>query len=552
MSEKESVPSQGSEKNWFICSDNEDVKNKFMNVIVKLRLKKQHLVGLYFRKNSPPKKPNIGNILGNDDTPVGPDGRVKVKNMIDGYWVLLQDWSSCSKKCGGGLQYQHLMCIPPKSGGKPCQGEALRSKVCNEKPCPSTSDAAQVLAPNSNNQKMEKPVIKVMPISTRPLRYDKCHLKESDTVFTIYKAGVGIENNPMKLPSRIVMNEKTVVVYTNETLETQLGTFIIEKTVFKLSEKKDCFILDSEAIKGEFCNLDSGSSKGNFVEEWNYDFNLFKYQCHSPRKTIELNDVEEKKLKNELDKKIEAAKMDIVKERQHKIEQKVKEEEPVSKVEKVQETAMLAMKKELNIDELLQKEEYEREQNEERELKMQLEQEKKKDECLIKSIREKELEDQYNLVKAEKEKEVLQAREEAKQQILKKRQQVKIKILQMRKRSERKKKMLSGEIQNLRSQMTDNLSKLNKAGNMNNCFKPTTDEEDKKKMSTYCNTNFSDSSPIKFNECLNVNTFCYVCCENEFGDIHVKEREKCYDKCEQAPKKESAHEGSWQWVENMA
>jgi len=509
----------------------------------------QHKVGLWLRKNDPPKKPTIGNLVSpQEDGFSTADSVHKVKGMLDGYWILLQDWSSCSQKCGGGKQYQHLMCVPPKFGGKPCEGKALREKDCNKQPCPSVSSAEAVL-PKKQGEKLEKPIVKLMPISSRPLRYDKCHLKESDAIFTKNEKGIALSENPKRLPARVVMNEKTVSIYTDETLKTELGTFVIDKTVFKLGENKsNCFILDSDTIKGEFCNIDA-NSKGNFVEEWNYDFNLFKVQCHTPRKVVALNDKEEKELNDELNKKIESAKLDVVKERTKKLQQKV-QESPVSKVEKLQETAMLALKKELNIDELLQKEEYEREEAETRELKAQLENEKKKDECLIKSIREKEMEDQYNLNKAEQDKEINELREQAKQQILQKRQQVKIKILQMRKRAERKKKLLNGQIQTLRSQVAGDLNHWNKQGNMNNCFKPTTSEDDKKKVLSYCNSNFTDASPSKFNECLNVNTYCYVCCENEFGDMHVKEREKCYDKCDAVSKQDKKALGSWQWVES--
>ena len=373
ISEKDPIPNKGADKTWYICSDKEDVKVKLMNVLIKLRLKKQHKVGLWLRKNNPPKKPTIANLIAPIPTA---DETVKVKNVLDGYWILLQDWSSCSKKCGGGVQFQHLMCIPPKNGGKPCEGPALREKPCNQQPCPGISEAAVTLP--KTKEKINKPIVKMMPISSRPLRFDKCHLKEGDAIFTKHKSGVGINDNPMKVPSRIVMNEKTVSVYTDETLATELGTFVIEKTIFKTAQgKPHCFILDSETTKGEFCNLDS-NSKINFVEEWNYDFNLFKIQCHTERKIIALNDKEEKELKDELEKKIDSAKLDVIKERTRKIQQKV-QEAPINKVDKLQETAMLAMKKELSIDGLLQKEELEREEAETRELKMQLEVEKKKD-----------------------------------------------------------------------------------------------------------------------------------------------------------------------------
>lgn len=545
MSEKEPFPEKGADRIWYLCSDEEEIKNKMMNLLVKLRLKKQHKVGLWLRKNNPPKKQTIANLL---PTPPSATDTITVKNVLDGYWVLLQDWSSCSKKCGGGVQFQHLMCVPPKNGGKPCEGEALRQKPCNQQPCPTVSDAEKVL-PQKGKEKINDPIIKMLPISSRPLRYDKCHLKEGDTLFTAHKPGVGIENNNERMPSRVVMNEKTVNVFTNEHLETLLATFVIEKTAFKISGRDNkCFILDSETAKGEFCKL-SNDSKINFIEEWNYDYNLFKIQCHTERDVVSLSNKEEKELQDELEKKIDSAKLDVIKERTKRIQQKV-QEAPINKVDKLQETAMLAMKKELAIDGLLQKEEMEREEAETRELKLQLENEKKKDECLIKSIKEKEIEDQYNLSKIQQDKEVNELKEQAKQQILQKRKQVKMKILQMRKRAMRKKKIYQDEIQTLRTQVAGQLNKHNKEGNAALCFKPTNSEDDKKKVVQYCNSNFMDASPNKFKECLGEEDFCYVCCESEFGEMHIKERETCYDKCELVPKK-STRAGSWQWTETI-
>jgi len=40
-----------------------------------------------------------------------------------------------------------------------------------------------------------------------------------------------------------------------------------------------------------------------FVEEWDYDFNLFKYQCKSSRPEIQIGVNEEKKLENEFKEK---------------------------------------------------------------------------------------------------------------------------------------------------------------------------------------------------------------------------------------------------------
>lgn len=546
MTDTEPFPEHGSPTIWLLCSDDQQIKSKFMNLIIKLRLKKQHEHGIYLSINDDPKKysrPTISNLL-TDIREVGQQGIVS--NAADGYWVKLQDWSTCSQKCGGGKMYLHLMCIPPKKGGKPCEGENLRSKPCNEQPCPEVNEAKNLLAPN-NKEKIKPPIIKMMPISSRPLRYDKCHIKEGDVIFIRHDPKLGIMNNPHRMPGRVVMNERSVSVFTDETLATNLGTFILEKTAFSRVEgKPNCFILTSLNIKGEFCNIDT-NPKSNFVEEWDYDFNLFRHQCHTDRPTVALDEKDELELEKEYQDKLASAKLDIVKERVKRLKEKV-EQAPAQRLEKTQAVTMMAIQKELKLEELLEKEEIDRENAEERELRIQIEKEKTKDECLIKSIKEKELEDQYNVSKEHQEKEVSLLKEQAKQEILAKRQQIRVKLTQMRKRAARKKKLLSGEIQTLRNQVADQLGRVSKIGNANNCFKAN--EENANDIKKYCSKAFMDN-PMKFVECDSKETFCYVCCENEFGDMHVKERDQCYGKCEDPRDKKKDNNGRWQWVESL-
>jgi len=37
---------------------------------------------------------------------------------------------------------------------------------------------------------------------------------------------------------------------------------------------------------------------------------------------------------------------------------------------------------------------------------------------------------------------------------------------------------------------------------------------------------------IKNMNCKEKDSFCYTCCENEFGDMYMKDREKCYKMCD--------------------
>jgi len=149
----------------------------------------------------------------------------------------------------------------------------------------------------------------------------------------------------------------------------------------------------------------------------------------------------------------------------------------------MEETAMVAIKKELNIDGLLEKEELERETKEQEEIRASIKKEKQKDECLIKSIKEKEIEDQFNQEKFDKDKEVATIADNAKKDILQKRQLVKVKIMNMRKRAERKKQLLNDQLSNMRNEMAGSLGNINKLGDSSKCFKPKeNDQEDQKKI----------------------------------------------------------------------
>jgi len=81
----------------------------------------------------------------------------------------------------------------------------------------------------------------------------------------------------------------------------------------------------------------------------------------------------------------------------------------------------------------------------------------------------------------------------------------------------------------IRSTIAKKLTKINKLGDMNSCFAPSSASDNT--IYEYCVKYFSDNF-VKFDDCKNPKNFCYVCCENEFGEVHVLEREKCYAKCE--------------------
>jgi len=298
----------------------------------------------------------------------------------------------------------------------------------------------------------------------------------------------------------------------------------------------------------EVCEIQG--SKNNFVEEWDYDFNLFKFQCRSSRPEIQIGASEEKKLENEFKQKVSEAKVDIVRERQAALKKAVqqKDEQLIKKkVQGTQTMTLQAVQKELQLEEMLEKEEKAREALEIEEINGEIIKEQKKKECLLNMIKERQLEDQYNLGKQESEKQVMELKEEAKKEIIIKRNKMKTKILNMRKKNERKKNMLKQKLMSVRTEMSQSVTKATKMGTKAIC---ENSKNDQAKINAYCENNFFDNY-YKLLDCKDKDGFCYSCCENEFGDIHVAERDDCYNMCDGKKKSKKGKRGNWIWTDNI-
>jgi hypothetical protein len=228
--------------------------------------------------------------------------------ITDGYWIVLQDWSQCDRACGGGNSTLHRMCVPPKSGGRNCIGEPIITRKCNPQPCPSVNGTDSM--GNNKNTTTLKPIVKVMPFSSRPQRYTKCVIKEGDLMLNTQPGSSILTNNPLlntkvegmdslQIPTRAVMNNRTISLFAGDEYSTLVLSFNIKETMFSRSVKRSgCFILNENKKKiAELCPFGCESTS-KAVEEWDYDFNLFKIQCNTPRDIIELN-------QQELSKKLE-------------------------------------------------------------------------------------------------------------------------------------------------------------------------------------------------------------------------------------------------------
>lgn len=314
--------------------------------------------------------------------------------LIDGYWVVLQEWTQCTLKCGGGKSYLQRMCVPPKEGGKPCVGEAVLSKDCNKQPCPGA-------IPNNGKpgdtveQKVNKPIVKIMPFSSRPQRYTKCVIKESDMMYTkqlgkMDATNVNVPKNKdttetIQVPVRVIMNNRTLTIYAGEGFETHLDSFnLLSSNLITPDEKtakgKDlfCFWINSEDGRSAHLCPFGGGSDDKVLEQWRYDFNLFKYQCNYGHReqSLDVNNLDKK-----LQAKMKSAKQSLMEEAQAEVKKRAQVTEEKKLQTKVQQTnsvALQAIQKEINIEEMIKNEETERERKEEEEFSKKIEAEQEK------------------------------------------------------------------------------------------------------------------------------------------------------------------------------
>lgn len=77
--------------------------------------------------------------------------------------------------------------------------------------------------------------------------------------------------------------------------------------------------------------------------------------------------------------------------------------------------------------------------------------------------------------------------------------------------------------------MVQQMTQAAKVGDMSKCKNPS--QEGDEEVTKYCQFNFSTDFS-KYTECITPASFCYVCCENEFGELHILERDKCYYHCD--------------------
>lgn len=308
---------------WVVCFEDNAQKRNFINMLRSLKIDEQHEDGIVALKHNPAaeNKETIQDLM-NPSKPgdrtknqaklaKDKDGNLVVgfnatanQQITDGYWIMLQDWTQCSLKCGGGTSTLQRMCVPPKSGGKPCVGQPILTKSCNEHPCPDVFKTAE----NKNNSTVNKAIVKSMAFSNKPQRYVKCKIKEADLMLFQNVTDPNFKKNPIvgnqelngansiSIPMRAIMNNSTFTLFSGEETESLFISFNLESSRFIRSKQKGCFeIYESSKKYATLCPFGCDNTD-KALEEWDYDFNLFKHQCNYKRP------IDDMKMK--LDKKI--------------------------------------------------------------------------------------------------------------------------------------------------------------------------------------------------------------------------------------------------------
>ena len=91
--------------------------------------------------------------------------------------------------------------------------------------------------------------------------------------------------------------------------------------------------------------------------------------------------------------------------------------------------------------------------------------------------------------------------------------------------------------------LASDMKNIYKDGDMNKCKEAMKSQQNR---DAYCGANFPDDY-VKFNSCKTEDEeFCYLCCETEFGDMHMDKRQTCYDTI--CTVKTETADGRWVWV----
>ena len=171
--------------------------------------------------------------------------------------------------------------------------------------------------------------------------------------------------------------------------------------------------------------------------------------------------------------------------------------------------------------------------------------EKKKSECLMKAIKERQIENQFNLKTQSTQEDIVAIKKTAQDQVNIRRNSLKSQIQKMRLEALRRQERLAGQLNSVRQSMAKTMSDAYKRGDEKRCQKGLDSEDDRK---NYCVANFPEDFS-QFSGCTgDKETFCRICCENEYGEMYNGDRTRCYNTiCKGSKTGTGDTTGRWVW-----
>jgi hypothetical protein len=479
-------------------------------------------------------------------------------------WVAIKAWSQCSRLCGGGKSILERVCLDFNTGNNKisstniidnCKGEAILIKDCNLNPCsdqnynifnksfggvlnqPTTSSVLTSKIFNSLDgtsnaiyDKNVKPIFKFVPISKQYDRYERCVIKSGNLALYIDSGGI----KGAKIPSRVIMTNTTISIYSSDDFNSllvshSLGTITDLK---KLQTDDTCFQILETSKSSILCAFVSNSkSLSALAKEWFEDILYFIKNCSKyysiQNKVVKfkgkiiINIVVNNNIYIYLildNENSESSALDYYTKKQETEIDKI--------ISRTQTLAVSALEKELKVESIIEKEEDSKDKDLETQMLKELEKTQKQKDLIEKKMEVKRKEAVLFSKKLELRKKIKEIKDQVQEQINKIRKELKSRLLRKRKDEQRKKDLFMQKINEIKVEISKKLLKASKQGDSDYC----NPERESKLIIDYCNKNFNDVS--KQAECVKYDNYCYLCCENEFGDLHLDDRADCNSKCD--------------------
>lgn len=331
------------------------------------------------------------------------------------------------------------------------------------------------------------------------------------------------------MPVRLIMNNKTLTILEGVEFSKLVHVFNLPESRFSTSlNKKDCFVINGREDSSDmtFCPFGIAVSGTEWVNEWDYDFNLFKNQCSVSKDTttLDIDGLDEVKIKDQLTQ----LKADIIKEKERQIAKEMEDEQITKEDDSINDAELQAVNKQFDIELLLEKEERQRELNMEEEMKGQIEKEKEKRNCLLKQIQEKAQENQYNMLMEQRKSDIDEKKKEVVFSLNKEKSNWQERLNQLKERAIRRRRKLDQQLSIVRSEINQDVDDAYKKSNYKCKYVPNDPHDD------YCNARYS-ADPEKNVKCRNsgnsAENWCTFCCNSENGSMYMDLRQKCYEEC---------------------